>query len=207
MASPARRRSLTLPDIPTRLVGLTNEQLVQLADDLDGTDTMRPLFYPTSDSVTIKYGGPVIAKERPRLAAGNRTYTPPKTVAFEATIASIGRRVMAEVGLRPYNRPIAAHLEVREAIPQSWGRSKTRLAMAGMILPEKRDLDNQIKAIFDALNGVCFVDDSQLNQIFAFRKFGLPGFALTLFPIGISVTDAINVDNILKNRGRNGIGR
>lgn len=207
MSEDTKRRRVDASHL--RLVSVNNDALIRIADDLDSTATMRPVYYDPADSVTLHFKGLVIAKERPRMGL-HTTYTPQKTVDYEKEVAKLGRAAMFAAGLRPYNRPVGVHLTVYEDIPQSWGRYKTRLALAGLILPEKRDLDNQIKAIMDGLNGVCFADDSLVNQIFAVRKFvqlGGAGFSLNLFPTGISYTDAINVENILKNRGKHGIGR
>lgn len=42
------------------------------------------------------------------------------------------------------------------------------------------DLDNHVKAVLDALNGVAFVDDSQVVEVHATKNFGEPKIIIEL---------------------------
>lgn len=162
-------------------------QMQRIAEELAaGGVPHKPLYKQT---LTIHYSGKVVAKERPRMAGG-RTYTPPKTVAFERSVAVAGRAAMEQAKLSRFAHPIIAHLRIMEATPQSWGVVDKALAMAGVICPSQNDMDNQIKAIFDGLNGVVYKDDSQLTQLFAIREYGpAAGFVLNISPAGVTAAE------------------
>ena len=42
------------------------------------------------------------------------------------------------------------------------------------------DVDNYLKAIMDALNGICYLDDRQVVDAHAFKLFGIPHVEITL---------------------------
>lgn len=87
-------------------------------------------------------------------------YSDPKTKAYEDTLAEAGRLFMR--GRLPSTRPIALLVHAFKSIPVSWSRRDRDDALCGRILPtSKPDEDNYLK-IRDALNGIVFVDDSQV---------------------------------------------
>lgn len=114
--------------------------------------------------ITIKIPGEAVGKGRPKFARrGNfvKTYTPEKTANYEnlvkmaAADAMRGRELIAA----------AVHVElvILCSIPQSWSKKKQAAAMAGAIRPTtKPDVDNVQKAIYDALNGIVWIDDKQI---------------------------------------------
>jgi hypothetical protein len=94
--------------------------------------------------------------------------------------------------------PFVAHLRITEVTPQSWGPLEKKLALAGLICPSQNDLDNQIKAIFDGLNGVVYKDDKQLTQVFAIREYGpAAGFTLAITPVGMTASDVATVKRLV----------
>ncbi len=55
---------------------------------------------------------------------------------------------------------------------------------------KKPDLDNLIKAVKDALNGICYKDDSQITQIFAKKKYcESPFVAINIFDLPLEIVD------------------
>ncbi len=57
-------------------------------------------------------------------------------------------------------------------IPKSWSKKKTEEAQNGFIRHiSKPDLDNLIKAVKDALNGIIWQDDSQVFNIIADKVY------------------------------------
>jgi Holliday junction resolvase RusA-like endonuclease len=88
-------------------------------------------------------------------------YADPETVAYEAEIAAAGAEAMA--GWAPFPGPLTVFVEAFFPIPASWSGKKRAAAAAGEIFhTSKPDGDNIFKAAGDALNGVCWVDDSQI---------------------------------------------
>jgi Holliday junction resolvase RusA-like endonuclease len=103
-----------------------------------------------------------VPKGRPRFSRG-KVYTPPKTKEFEKLV-----RKMASEQYR--NGPLrdAVSMTVVFIIkkPKSVKREYPTV---------KSDLDNYIKSLCDALNGIAFVDDSQIIEINASKKYGPVG--------------------------------
>jgi Holliday junction resolvase RusA-like endonuclease len=108
-------------------------------------------------------------------------YTPAKTVNYESMVALIAQQAMA--GQPLFEGPLELSFEARFSIPKSW--TKKRL-IAQETCPEfvtkKPDLDNLLKALGDGMNGVVFLDDSQIAQNGVCRKvYGeTPGVTVTV---------------------------
>ena len=45
----------------------------------------------------------------------------------------------------------------------------------------KPDIDNYLKALFDAMNGIIFVDDARIVRVIAEKAYGRPSIDLKLF--------------------------
>ena len=112
------------------------------------------------------YGKPQ-PKERPRVIRGH-AYTPTKTAQYE-------QRLAREWAAR-YPDQAEGDLYVKMVfympIPTSWSRAKKELAERGMIRPSLRpDIDNLIKLVLDGLNGVAYLDDTQVVEIYASKAY------------------------------------
>lgn len=112
------------------------------------------------------YGKPQ-PKERPRVIRGH-AYTPTKTAQYEVR--------MAREWAAKYPEQAEGDLYVKMLflmpIPTSWSRSKKELAERGMIRPSLRpDIDNLVKIVLDGLNGVAYLDDKQVVEIFASKAY------------------------------------
>ena len=115
-----------------------------------------------------------VGKERPRFHPQFKyAYTPKKTKDFEALIAAYGAVYMRDHGLSVSEGYIDVDLTIHNKVPASWSKKKTKDALDGLIRPTKGDLDNQLKAILDGLNGVAYVDDKQVVQFRAVRLYDL----------------------------------
>lgn len=113
------------------------------------------------------HGAPV-AKARPRVGKFG-TYTPKKTEQAGKLIAWMAKKEM--VGKSPLDGALVMAIDFYLPIPASWPDKKRSDAHLGLILPISRpDVDNYIKQVMDALNGIAYADDSQIVEITA-RKF------------------------------------
>jgi len=57
--------------------------------------------------------------------------------------------------------------------PHSWSKKKTAAAMVGDLRPiGKPDVDNIIKAWGDALEGICYLNDTQIVVVHAQKEYG-----------------------------------
>jgi Holliday junction resolvase RusA-like endonuclease len=120
----------------------------------------------------VVYGTP-IGKGRPRATSRGgfvRMYTDAKTLGFEAAVADEARTAMSSWEL--FDTPMQLKLSAYYPIPKSWSKKKRQLAVDGEIYPQvKPDLDNVMKAILDALNGVVYADDSQVINLVATKRY------------------------------------
>lgn len=118
--------------------------------------------------------GPPVPKARPRTvrdpATGeSRTFTPKRTKVYEEIIAG------SYIGQKWYGGLVSLRVVVRE------GRG------------HPADLDNYIKIVSDALNGVAFEDDKQVVHIEAYieRDVANPRLDIAVYEWHQSVSEAI----------------
>jgi Holliday junction resolvase RusA-like endonuclease len=131
--------------------------------------------------VTITIPGEPMPKLRPRFRhvrtkAGlefTQTYTPAKSVHYEKTVAEYGIVAMREAGIySPFVGPIALVCSFRLPVPKSWSKKRTILALEGGVHHTSRpDVDNLVKSIKDACNGVIWKDDSQVVRLTAIKLY------------------------------------
>lgn len=122
--------------------------------------------------ICFKYDGEAVGKGRPRVSRrGNyvHTYTPEKTRVFEeALLYSFMASTSEELPV--YKREVAlkADVYIGMSIPKSFSKKKREACLSGELMPSKKpDIDNILKAIFDALNGYAYEDDAQIVHIVA----------------------------------------
>jgi Holliday junction resolvase RusA-like endonuclease len=130
------------------------------------------------------FGEPV-GKGRPRFARQGgfvKTYTPKKTANWEQEIAQAAKQAMGSQA--PLDTPVALSVRVYKTIPVSWSKAKRQQAESNAMKPiGKPDLDNYIKAIMDAGNGILWVDDSQVCELHSVKSYGSPRIEVTVMEI------------------------
>lgn len=91
-------------------------------------------------------------------------YTPDKTARYEEVIASHAKCEMVRIRKpKPIMKPVELHILVLMPVQSSWPAWKKRLALQGFVAPTvKPDEDNVKKAVYDAFNGVVWIDDTQV---------------------------------------------
>lgn len=114
--------------------------------------------------VTFSVDGYPVGKQRARhRRVGNfvQTYTPAKTVDYEARIREAGRKAMGTQ--EPLETPMTMFLYIRTGIPKSYSKKRREACLSGDEKPAKKpDSSNILKAVEDGLNGVVYVDDCQI---------------------------------------------
>lgn len=109
-------------------------------------------------------------KGRPRATRRGTVYTPAQTVSAEAWIKSCA---CEQIGQPLLTTPLNVSVEIDVAVPESWSRKRREAAMAGETRPTgKPDLDNCIKILMDALNGIAWRDDAQVVRLTARKRYG-----------------------------------
>lgn len=139
--------------------------------------------------VSFHVPGAVVGKMRARIGkVGNhaRMFTPEKTVNFENLVAYHAHQALVgKVRPFPFDSPVQVNLLIGVQIPASWSKKKQAQALAGQIFPtSKPDLDNSIKSVFDAMNGVVYKDDAQVVTTVCKKRFReAPGLWVSVFQI------------------------
>ena len=114
----------------------------------------------------FKVPGVAVGKGRPKFARRGKfvqAYTPAKTASYENLVKMAASCVMTGDLIKGSVKLTAL---IHCAIPESWSKKKKLAANNGEIRPAvKPDIDNVIKGISDALNGIVFKDDSQICEV------------------------------------------
>lgn len=112
------------------------------------------------------YGKPQ-PKERPRVYNGHGI-TPTRTKNYEARLAEAWRAKYPE----PTAEAVSVGVTFYLPTPTSWSKKKKELAERCVIRPTVRpDIDNLVKIILDGLNGVAFLDDKQVVELYAQKAY------------------------------------
>ena len=122
--------------------------------------------------------GTPVGKGRPRafrMGKGVRMFTPEKTANYESLVATAAHAAME--GRAPILTACEATMEIRLQVPASWSKKKQAQALDGLMFPTKKpDVDNVVKAIFDALNGIVWGDDVQVVGLAVSKRYdAIPG--------------------------------
>lgn len=115
-------------------------------------------------------GNPV-GKSRPRWGNGHM-YTPKLTSQYEQLIKSYfyEKYGMAQ---KPLVAPVGVRLKIVYPIPVSTSKANSRKMLSGVTAAVcKPDLDNVIKIVLDALNGIAYKDDSDIIAVSATKEYG-----------------------------------
>ncbi len=104
-------------------------------------------------------------KGRPRFARTGkyvRTYTPQDTVNYENLVKLEYQNTGTDVFFEK-DEPIYMQVYAYYSIPKSASKKKRQQMIDCEIRPTKKpDSDNILKAVCDGLNGVAYVDDTQI---------------------------------------------
>jgi Holliday junction resolvase RusA-like endonuclease len=112
--------------------------------------------------------GRIRGKGRPKFARRGKfvqAYTPADTANCEAMVRSLGAEAMA--GTSPFEGPLVLDVTLTQNTPPSWSKKKRAAALH---ITGKPDVDNIVKLLGDALNGIIWGDDSQICQLHV-RRF------------------------------------
>ncbi len=127
--------------------------------------------------IKIVLTGQPIAAGRPRFRNVHKrdggsfvsAYTPAHMRKWQTDLRYRAQEEMH--GEPPLSGSLAVEVNVYLPVPKSLSAKKAQLALDGRMRPITRpDLDNYIKQI-DALNGVCWLDDSQIVTLSATKWY------------------------------------
>lgn len=133
--------------------------------------------------VTVTIRGTAVAKGRPRFTRKGFAYTPAATRRYEAHGRLAAQLAMGD--RPPLASPVCLTALIELPIPASWSKRRTAAAIVGGICPTSRpDIDNYLKSVMDAINGIVVADDSLIVKATIEKKFGIdPKLVLLIEPI------------------------
>lgn len=143
-----------------------------------------------------------VAQGRPRLTTRGgyaHAYDPPKSKAYKQKVRGYVHEQMHSKP--PSEAPLIVVTSFYRPIPKSFSKKKREEAEARLILPQtKPDLDNYLKGLLDALNGVVWKDDNQIVALVACKLYSeRPRTEITVREIagGHEIVD--NIQQIIDN--------
>ena len=112
-------------------------------------------------------------KGRPRFAKrGNfvKTYTDAKTASYEDQIRFYALKAMGDS--KVIEGAVRVFVSIRMAVPKSYSNKRREACLNGLEKPLKKpDWDNVAKSICDAMNGVIYVDDTQIVEAHITKQY------------------------------------
>ena len=127
--------------------------------------------------VTFMVEGTPVPKGRPRFARRGKfvsTYSPKTTVDYETKVAEAAQLAMGSS--EPLETPVGAYIYITLPIPASYSKKRKQDCLSGNERPTKKsDIDNYCKAVFDGMNGIVFLDDSQVVSLHSTKVYGTIG--------------------------------
>lgn len=117
--------------------------------------------------------GVPVAKGRPRLGRYG-TYTPKKTQEYEEYVKMCW---VAKYGaIQPAEQPLEVNIVFYMPIPKGYSKKQKAEILSGRLKHTKKpDIDNLIKSVLDALNGLAYADDSQIIKVTAVKRYAETG--------------------------------
>ena len=103
-----------------------------------------------------------MAAPRPRVTR-NGTYNDPKYTNYKKAIALI-----AKSKFKVSDKPIGMYVDFYFEQPKSWSKKKKEETLWHTSKP---DIDNLQKGVKDALNGIAYIDDSQVCYVIARKQY------------------------------------
>lgn len=123
----------------------------------------------------FKFDVEPVEQARPRatrFGKGIRLYDPKKVTVFKRQLGMLAKQQMLDRGLEPYDGPLEVCMVFYRPVQASISKKERSRRLSGVHRPTvKPDLSNYIKALEDGLNGIIWIDDNQIVQIVAEKKY------------------------------------
>ena len=124
----------------------------------------------------IVFVGHIMPMQRPRVTRSGMSYLPKETQKSKRAIARAFKNMCGDVD--PFDGPVAVSVTIYRPMTKALAkkldvaiRHGRELDPSLFLAPTKPDLDNQIKTVLDALEGLAYVNDSQVVDISAHKLY------------------------------------
>ena len=117
--------------------------------------------------------GEPVAQGRARITTIGRhprVFDPKKSAEYKSYVRHLANTIKG----RPLEGPLVMKCDFYKGVPKSWSEKKRQQALAGLIKPIGRpDCSNYLKGVEDALNGIAYLDDSQIVLVHVTKQYSL----------------------------------
>lgn len=119
----------------------------------------------------VIYGEPV-PQGRPRFAKGH-AYDPQRSQNYKQLVRFWVTQYLKGKPFKPYENALCVDLIFYMGVPISWSKTKRIQAINGQIRPIVRngDVDNLVKSVLDACNGLLWADDCIITDLTARKRY------------------------------------
>lgn len=129
--------------------------------------------------------GSPIGQGRPKFSTINGhavAYDPEKSRNYKAYVKLLATQAMKEQGFEMIEGPCSLDILAFFEVPKSKSKKFKERALSGLEYPTKKpDIDNIIKAIQDALNGLAYKDDALIVKLGVVKLYSeIPRVEVTL---------------------------
>lgn len=109
--------------------------------------------------------GKIIGKGRPRLNTyTGSVYTPTRTKDYEELVQQYF--LLKYPTYKPFEGRVKVQIGAYFGVPKTTKKTEKELMLQNKINPTKKpDIDNIVKIVLDAMNGVAFKDDIQITKL------------------------------------------
>lgn len=121
----------------------------------------------------VIYGDPV-PQGRPRFSRNGHTYSPQRSAEYRQWVRLNMINHVRKYAQKPLEKAVLLYITFYMGIPTSWGKQKRMEAAQGKIRPTGKrsgDLDNLVKMIQDAGNGILWADDSIITDLVIKKRY------------------------------------
>lgn len=125
-------------------------------------------------SYFIEFPGRPIPKKRPRMGiAGKKAWVINSQSSVEHEKEwTAWHQLLAQGLLKPLEGPIFIKMVSYDLFPKSWSKKRLKQSQEkGSWKSSRPDADNYIKFYLDVLNGIAYLDDGQICEIWNQKKY------------------------------------
>ena len=122
------------------------------------------------------FDGHVMPMQRPRVTRSGMSYVPKETQKSKRAIARAFKNTCGDVDT--FDGPVAVSVTIYRPMTKALAkkvdvaiRHGRELDPSLFLAPTKPDLDNQIKTVLDALEGLAYNNDSQVVDLVAHKRY------------------------------------
>lgn len=135
--------------------------------------------------IRIALDGIPVPKARARILKSGGSYTPAKSAAYARSVAWAAKAAMA--GRKPLTGALSADIVFYMPWPKSLSEDDIaeRIALNEVRAIGRPDVDNMVKQVADACNGIVYRDDAQVTDLTVRKRYCVkPGFVMHIRQIG-----------------------